>query len=146
MSDVTNPSRAARPASQFELRVRYSETDRMGVVYHANYLVWCETGRTELMRQAGYPYSRMEEKGFMLAVSDASLRFHASARYDEVIVVETSVTRVRSRSVEFDYLVLNAATRQKLVSASTTLICLGPGGNVVAIPDDVRALLESHIA
>ena len=146
MSEVTDPSRAAHPASQFELRVRYSETDKMGVVYHSHYLVWCEAGRTELMRQAGYSYARMEERGFMLAVSEAALRFHASARYDDLIVVETSVTRVRSRTVEFDYLVLNAGTRQKLVTASTTLICLGPGGNVVAIPDDVRELLESRIA
>ncbi len=118
----------------------------MGIVYHAHYLVWCEAGRTELMRQAGYPYSRMEEQGFALAVSDASLRFHASARYDDVIIVETTVTRVRSRTVEFDYLVLNAASRKKLVSASTTLVCLGPAGNVVAIPDAVRALLESHVS
>ena len=132
--------------SKYELRVRYSETDRMGVVYHSHYLVWCEAGRTELMRQAGYPYTRMEEQGFALAVSDAALRFHAPARYDDVIIVETTVTQVRSRTVEFGYLVLNAASRQKLVSASTTLVCLGPAGNVVAIPDEVRALLESHVA
>jgi acyl-CoA thioester hydrolase len=133
-------------ASEFRLRVRYAETDRMGVVYHAHYLIWCEAGRTELMRQAGYPYTRMEEKGFSLAVADASLRYHASARYDEEIIVRTTVRRVRSRTVEFDYLVLNAATGTRLVSASTTLICLGPEGGVVAIPADVRALLESRIA
>jgi acyl-CoA thioester hydrolase len=128
-----------------ELRVRYSETDRMGVVYHSHYLVWCEAGRTELMRQSGYPYTKMEEAGFVLAVSEASLRFHASARYDDIVVVETTVTRVRSRTVEFDYLVVNAATRQKLVSASTTLVCLGPSGGVVALPGDVRKILEGHL-
>jgi len=117
----------------------------MGVVYHSHYLVWCEAGRTELMRQAGYPYTRLEEEGFALAVSEASLRFHAPARYDEVIVVETTVKSVRSRTVEFDYLVLNAASRKKLVVASTTLVCLGPGGNVVAIPEEVRTILRSQL-
>ena len=133
-----------RPA-RFRLRVRYGETDRMGVVYHAHYLVWCECGRTELMRQAGYPYTRLEEQGLALAVSDASLRFHAPARYDDEIIVETAVRQVRSRTVEFDYLVLNAISGQKLVSASTTLICLGAGGGVVAIPAEVRSLLERQV-
>ena len=132
--------------STIELRVRYAETDRMGVVYHSNYLIWCETGRTELMRQAGYPYSRMEEEGFSLVVSEATLRYGAPARYDEKIVVETTVTRIRSRTVEFGYLVLNAESRRRLVTASTTLICLGASGAVVAIPDDVRRILESHLS
>jgi acyl-CoA thioester hydrolase len=80
-----------------ELRVRYSETDRMGVVYHSHYLVWCETARTELMRKAGFAYTRLEEQGFALAVSEATLRYHAPARYDEIIVVHATVKRVRSR-------------------------------------------------
>jgi acyl-CoA thioester hydrolase len=97
------------------------------------------------MRQAGYPYTRLEEQGLALAVSDASLRFHAPARYDDEIIVETAVRQVRSRTVEFDYLVLNATSGQKLVSASTTLICLGAGGGVVAIPAEVRSLLERQV-
>jgi acyl-CoA thioester hydrolase len=97
------------------------------------------------MRQAGYPYTRLEEKGFALAVADASLRFHAPARYDDEIVVETRVTAVRSRTVDFEYLVLNANTSQKLVTASTTLVCLGPSGSVTQIPEDVRAILSASI-
>ena len=149
MSDDLEPTPAPSPTlrvSRYELRVRYSETDRMGIVYHAHYLVWCEAGRTELMRQAGYPYTRLENEGFALAVSNAALRFHAPARYDDVIVIETTVREVRSRTVEFDYLVLNAASLEKLVSASTTLICLGPGGRAVAIPGEVRTLLQSQMA
>ena len=130
--------------SRHELRVRYAETDQMGVVYHAHYLVWCEAGRTELMRQAGYPYSGMEQRGFALAVADAALRFHAPARYDEIVIVETTVRRVRSRSVEFDYLLVNAASGERLVTATTTLVCLGRDGKVVAIPEDVRDLLEAY--
>ena len=82
-----------------ELRVRYGETDQMGVVYHANYLVWCEVGRTDFIRTSGMSYRQMEEAGVALAVADASLRFHAPARYDDVVRVETTLTDVRSRSV-----------------------------------------------
>jgi acyl-CoA thioester hydrolase len=116
----------------------------MGIVYHAHYLVWCEAGRTELMRQAGCPYTRLEERGFALAVAHATLRFHASARYDDVVVVETVVKSVASRGVCFEYLVLNEATRQKLVTASTTLICLDRTGAVVALPPEVRSILAGH--
>ena len=72
-----------------DLRVRYAETDRMGVVYHANYLAWCEVGRTEYIREAGMSYRSMEERGIGLAVSDVQMRFHAPATYDDVVRVET---------------------------------------------------------
>ena len=85
-----------------ELRVRYAETDKMGVVYHANYLVWCEVGRTDYIRAAGMSYREMEDAGVGLAVSDATIRFHGPARYDDLIVVETRLTEVRSRPVTFD--------------------------------------------
>jgi acyl-CoA thioester hydrolase len=82
----------------------------------------------------------------VLAVADASLRFHAPARYDEQIVVETTVAEVRSRTVTFRYVVSNAMSGKKLVTASTTLICLGPSGNVVALPGEVRSLLQDQVA
>jgi acyl-CoA thioester hydrolase len=144
-NEGTSLARAEEPASEFRLRVRYSETDRMGIVYHANYLIWCEAGRTELMRRAGCVYSAIEARGFALAVAAASLRYHAPARYDDEIIVETTVTRVRSRTIEFDYVVLNAATRQKLVTASTTLVSLGPDGGVTALPEDLRRVLEATV-
>jgi len=68
-----------------EFRVRYAETDQMGVAYHANYLIWCEIGRTDYIRQHGLSYARMERDGLLLAVSEANVRFHASARYDELV-------------------------------------------------------------
>ena len=81
------------------LRVRYAETDQMGVVYYANYLVWFEVGRAELMRQRGLDYKRMEiETGCLMAVVDATVRYKAPARYDEELIVETTLTGVR-RSV-----------------------------------------------
>src|ERR1700722_1080540 len=100
-----------------EIRVRYAETDQMGVVYHTNYLVWCEVGRTDFMRENGASYAEMERNGFALAVTDASVRFHAPARYDDLICVETSLTDLKSRTIRFEYLVRHAQTGQRLATA-----------------------------
>jgi acyl-CoA thioester hydrolase len=124
-----------------ELRVRYAETDRMGVVYHANYLVWCEVGRTDFIRTTGMSYREMEEAGVGLAVADASLRFHAPARYDDLIRVETTLTDVRSRSVTFAY-VVKREDDTRLVSATTRLVSVDPNGRMTSLPPEFRALLE----
>src|SRR5690606_10652461 len=89
--------------SRSEIRVRYAESDQMGVAYHANYLVWCEVGRTDLIRQLGMTYAEMERRGVLLAVADAQLRYHASARYDDLVRIVTRLTGVRSRMVTFAY-------------------------------------------
>ena len=125
--------------SSVEFRVRYAETDQMGVVYHANYLIWCEMGRTDHIRVLGRSYAEMEAQGVALAVSEAQIRFVAPARYDDLIRVETTLSRVSSRAVTFDYVVLNAASGAKLATASTTLISLDPNGKVIALPPEVRA-------
>ncbi len=124
-----------------ELRVRYAETDQMGVVYHANYLAWCEVGRTEYIRQSGMSYRAMEEAGVQLAVSDLEMRFHAPARYDDVVRVETRLTDVRSRTVTFDYVVVIADSGARLVSVSTRLISLDRTGRPTSMPAPVRELL-----
>jgi acyl-CoA thioester hydrolase len=129
-----------------DFRVRYAETDRMGVVYHANYLVWCEVGRTEYIRTVGVSYAELEARGLMLAVADASVRYHAPARYDDVIRVETTLTELRSRTITFEYLITNAATGSRLVSARTTLVSLDADGRTAAMPADFRRLLEAAIA
>ena len=129
-----------------EFRVRYAETDQMGVVYHANYLVWCEVGRTDLIREAGMPYARLEEQGVLLAVAEAGMRFHASARYDDRVRVETTVSDVRSRSVTFEYRIFNAETDARLVSAHTMLVALDRGARPARLPAELRAALESRVA
>lgn len=126
-----------------EVRVRYAETDRMGVVYHANYLVWCEIGRTDLIRRRGMSYAEMEAAGVMLAVADASIRYHAPARYDDRILIETTISEVRSRTVTFEYLITNADTGARLVTARTMLVSMDAGGRTVALPPRIRSLLES---
>jgi len=133
---------ALRTAHDLELRVRYAETDQMGVVYHANYLVWCEMGRTDFIRRCGVSYAEMEQGGISLAVSELSARYHAAARYDQLIRVRTRLGEVRSRMISFDYLISNAVTEKRLVSAHTTLISLDRGGKPVALPAELRRLLR----
>ena len=132
----------AIPESSTELRVRYAETDQMGVVYHANYLIWCEIARTDLIRTLGASYRELEERGVRLAVSEASVRYIAAARYDDRIRVETRLSRVTSRTMIFDYTILNADSMQRLATASTTLISLDAANRVTVLPPDVRRALS----
>lgn len=129
------------PSHDTDLRVRYGETDRMGVVYHAEYLAWCEIGRTEYIRSLGMSYADMERRGVPLAVAEASLRYHAPARYDDRIRVTTILSRLGSRGLTFDYVISNADTGQRLATASTTLVALDPDGRATTLPPDIRALL-----
>jgi acyl-CoA thioester hydrolase len=117
----------------------------MGVVYHAEYLVWCEVGRTDYIRALGMPYSDLERRGTVLAVAEASIRYHAPARYDDLIRVETRLTEVRSRAITFEYLIRNGATGERLATARTLLVSLDPSGKPVPMPSDVRALMERAI-
>ena len=126
-----------------ELRVRYAETDQMGVVYHANYLVWCEIGRTDFIRAFGVTYAELERQGFGLAVSEATMRYHGAARYDDRIRVETRLVDVRSRSVVFEYVVSNADTGNRLATAQTALISIDRAGRPVVLPQDFRDRLQA---
>jgi acyl-CoA thioester hydrolase len=126
-----------------ELRVRYAETDRMGVVYYANYLVWCEVGRVELLRSLGRSYAALESEGIGLAVSEATVRYLSPARFDDRIRIETTLTGVRSRAVTFDYLIANAETGARLATAHTALVSIDRDGRLTAIPQDFRVALES---
>src|SRR5216117_3438237 len=111
---MTSPS-SRHITHTVEFRVRYAETDQMGVVYHTNYLVWCEIGRTELIRAlSGVSYASLEAEGVGLAVAELSIRYHGAARYDNLIRVKTTLTDARSRSVTFEYLISNAETGERL--------------------------------
>jgi acyl-CoA thioester hydrolase len=133
------------PEVAIEFRVRYAETDQMGVVYHAHYLVWCEMGRTELIRRLGMSYREIEQRGVALAVAEATIRYAASARYDDLIRVATRVASVRSRTVTFDYVITNADSAERLATASTKLVSLASDGRLAAMPDDIRALLDGTV-
>lgn len=124
--------------------MRYSETDKMGVVYHANYLIWCEIGRTELIRKLGPAYSEIEATGTILPVTDARMRYHKGAKYDELVKVITKIHSVRSRSVTFEYEIMGESG-ELLVSASTVLVAVGPDGKTRSMPINLRKALEGAI-
>jgi len=126
-----------------ELRVRYAETDQMGVVYHTNYLVWCEIGRTELIRSlTGMSYAKLEEEGVALAVSELSIRYHGAAKYDNLVRVRTTLAEARSRSVTFDYVISNAESGERFATARIVLVSLDPNGRPVVMPDHMRRKLN----
>jgi acyl-CoA thioester hydrolase len=130
-------------AHTVEFRVRYAETDQMQVVYHSNYLIWCEIGRTEFIRAVGTPYAELERQNVTLAVIEASLRFHAGARYDNLIRVTTTISEVRSRTLTFDYLISNAETGEKFVTASTKLVSLTRDSRLTTLPEQLRETLQN---
>jgi acyl-CoA thioester hydrolase len=134
MHDPLPPDAGPLHTHATELRVRYAETDRMGVVYYANYLVWCEVGRVEFLRARGSSYAHLEADGVGLAVLDASVRYLSPARFDDLVRVETTLTGVRSRGVTFDYVISHADSGVLLARANTALISIDGRGKVVAIP------------
>ncbi|RCT54463.1 thioesterase family protein [Winogradskyella sp. KYW1333] len=103
-----------------EIRVRYGETDQMGVVYHANYAVYFEVGRTEWLRQFGLSYSRMEAEGIMLPVISLNINYKNSARYDDVLKVKTTLKKMPTASIEFEYELVNQKG-DLLATGQTTL-------------------------
>ncbi len=84
-------------------RVRYQETDQMGIAHHANYIVWFEIGRTDLCRATGFPYAEIERRGYLLVVTEVSCRYKIPYRYDDEVLIRTSVAEVASRSIKFHY-------------------------------------------
>jgi len=109
--------------AESHVRVRYAETDQMGVVYHANYFIWFEIGRVELMRQLGFPYSDIEQDdGLFIPVADARCRYKAPARYDDEVIVRTHLKNVRESFVSFGYELLRADDGTLLAEGETTHI------------------------
>jgi acyl-CoA thioester hydrolase len=130
------------PPTEIEFRVRYAETDQMGVVYHTNYLIWCEMGRTDFIRRRGMSYADIERSGTLLAVSDLTARFLGAARYEQMIRVTTTLARIQSRVIVFDYLITNAETGARLVTASTTLVSVDSSGKPKSMPPEIRRLFD----
>jgi acyl-CoA thioester hydrolase len=128
--------------SEIQVRVNYSETDQMGVVYHARYLVWFDVARTEHLRLSGTSYRDLESDGLRLAVSEVSVRYRQPARFDDVIRVRCWVREVATRRVTFGYAVEDAASGGLLATASTALVSLGANLRLATLPDRVRAALR----
>jgi acyl-CoA thioester hydrolase len=129
------------------VRVRYAETDQMGVVYHANYLVWFEVGRVELMRALGVEYKRMEiEDDCQIVVADLRCRYHHPARYDEVLRVRTRIAGSKNRVIRFGYELFRDADGQLLATGETTHIICGRNGKPKLLPQKYRSVFEAIAA
>lgn len=120
--------------------VRYAETDQMGVVHHAAYIVWLEEGRSEWMRANGTSYAQFEKDGFMLAVSEVNIRYRQAAHYDQRVTIRCRLDEVRSRQVTFRYDVIDTENGTILAEAFTKLICLNTEGRVTHMPEKWREL------
>ena len=123
------------------VRVRYAETDRMGVVYYANYLVWFEVGRTEWLRETGWTYREMERDGISLPVIEAHCDYRQPARYDDEIEIATRGTLVTPVRIRFDYEVVRAADRTIAAVGHTVHAAVDAGGKPCRLPSRVREML-----
>ena len=122
------------------VRVRYAETDQMGVVYHANYLVWFEIGRVELIRQMGLDYCRLEqEEGCLIAVAEVTARYKAPARYDDDLIVQTRLAGVRGSVIRFAYQIVRAADDLLLCEGATTHVVVGRDMQRRPLPERYQA-------
>src|ERR1044071_418319 len=129
-------------AVETRIRVRYVETDQMGIVYYANYLIWMEVGRVEYCKARGFNYRDMErDDGAFLVVAEAECRYLAPAMFDDELTVETRVTELRARSVRFSYRILNPCTGQTLATGSTSHIICGKNRKPMRLPEKYRAYL-----
>ena len=129
--------------SESHVTVRYAETDRMGVVYYANYLVWMEVGRTDFLAELGFPYSRLEEEGFLFPTSDFSLRIIHPTRYEERLAIHTSLVKLHSRRVVFNYEI--AHDHQVVVTGTTSHICVDSHLRVKTLPQPLHAALKKAL-
>jgi acyl-CoA thioester hydrolase len=122
------------------IRVRYAETDAMGIVHHAVYPVWMELGRSDLLRALGQSYAEWEQRGVMMSVAELRVRYRAPARYDEMVEVRTRLKEAGRRKVVFAYEVLRGETR--LAEGESAHVVTGADGRARVMPDDLLHLLS----
>jgi acyl-CoA thioester hydrolase len=124
------------------VRVRYPEVDRMGVVHHTHFFVWFELGRTELLRELGCTYGEMEGRGIYMPVVEAACRYRASARYDELLEIETALEEIAASRVAFRYRLHRQGTDSPLAEGRTVHATVNREGQVIRLPMEYRDLLS----
>lgn len=130
--------------NETRLRVRYAETDQMGVVYHSNHLIWFEIGRVEFMRQVGFSYRDLErDDGRFIAVAEVKCRYKAPVFYDEEVIVRTQLKNVRESLVVFRYELIRAENGALLAEGETAHIVTDKNMKVAAMPERYLAALRS---
>ena len=132
--------------NETRLRVRYAETDQMGVVYHSNHFVWFEVGRVELLRQLGFSYRDMESQdNCFIAVAEAKCRYRAPVRYDEEVLVRTQLLNVRESVIHFGYELRRAEDGALLAEGATTHIVTDAAMKIIAIPDKYMKVFRAAV-
>jgi acyl-CoA thioester hydrolase len=132
----TQPTSAPLDRGEITIRVRYAETDRMGLLHHANYLVYFEQARTELLRSQGLTYKDLEDQGFLLVLTKLEVRYKRPARYDDLLSVRTYVERTTAVRIDHRYEVFRDS--ELLAEATSTLACVDRDGRPQALPDFLR--------
>ena len=127
-----------------DVRVRYAETDQMGVAYYGSYVVWFEVGRSAYCRAKGFSYRELEEMGYRLVVVDLRARYKGSAKYDDLIVVRTQLKELRNRMVTFAYRILKKDSNEVIVQGETRHLCLNKRGNPGSMPEKFLNRLKSQ--
>ena len=137
-------SRSSHRSEDVHLRVRYAETDKMGVVYHANFFVWMEVGRVEFMRSLGFEYKQMEvQDDCHLPVVDARCRYKSPAYYDEQIIVRTELRNVRGSLLHFGYSILRQSDGTVIAEGETTHLVVNANMEKRTLPERYRAAFEA---
>jgi acyl-CoA thioester hydrolase len=131
------------PEHDIKLRVRYADTDTMKVVYYANYLVWFESGRVELLRSRGIVYRDIEEMGVFIPVVEVQANYKAPARFDDELLVRTRVAKVGKTSIRFENEVYRLPSMELLCTGHTVHVVVGKDGKPLRIPDELRARLSA---
>jgi len=128
-----------------EIRVRYAETDKMGIVHHSNYLIWFEAGRSDLCRARGFSYKEMEEQEqALMVVAESYVRYKSPAYYEDIISVRTRVAEIRSRSIRFIYEIVRPSDETLLAEGETLHLVTDNDKKVKLIPDSYREMLLSQ--
>jgi acyl-CoA thioester hydrolase len=133
---------AASGVRRATVRVRYAETDKMGVVYHSNYFVWFEVGRTDWLRQAGWTYREMEASGVSLPVIEAHCEYRQPARYDDEIAIDARALGLSPIRLRFEYRLSRLSDGALLAEGYTVHAAVDPSGKPCRLPDPVRNLLD----
>jgi len=126
---------------EIKTRVRYQETDQMGVVYYANFFVYFEMGRTEYLRSLGLPYSELEKEHIYFPVIEAHCRFRLPAHYDDVLIIQTCVSELKHATIEFSYKVIRESDTSLVAEGSTKLACLNASRKPASMPEKLKKLL-----
>lgn len=127
---------------EIKTRVRYQETDQMGVVYYANFFVYFEMGRTEFLRHLGLPYSEMEKEQIFFPVAEAYCRFRSPARYDDILIIQTWISELKHATVEFSYKIIREEDQKLVAEGFTKLASLNASRRPTSLPEKLKSLLS----